>query len=50
MKIGLIDVDRHVLVTYKASAGRKSVDNKKLAAEYAGKQFIEEYYQLNVGL
>lgn len=30
----MVDIDGHVLVTYKASAGRKSVDNKKLEAEY----------------
>jgi putative phage-type endonuclease len=30
----MVDIDGHVLVTYKASAGRKSVDSKKLEAEY----------------
>lgn len=30
----MVDLDGHVLATYKASAGRKSVDSKKLAAEY----------------
>lgn len=30
----MVDIDGHVLVTYKASAGRKSVDSKKLEKEY----------------
>lgn len=30
----MVDIDGKVLATYKASAGRKSVDSKKLEAEY----------------
>ncbi|MBR1784008.1 MAG: YqaJ viral recombinase family protein [Bacteroidales bacterium] len=43
----MIDMDGHVLATYKASAGRKTVDSKKLQSDYP--EIYEEVLKQSAG-